>query len=447
MMMRAAAILLLCACASLAHGAMSSANFIVPSQVVGSGGAPTASANFLTTGTVGQDTIGPSSSANYSNGAGFWYASGSVIVFSFTAQTNVAPSTTVTSNTVTMSGLVGPEAISITGGTYSINGGAFTSAAGNVNNGDAIVVQFVSSASYLTTTTATLTIGGVSEDFDVTTWSAAVFSFTPQASAPLSTAVSSNTVTMAGLSGPEPVSITAGTYSLNGGAFTSSAGSVNNGDTIVVRVTSAATYATTTSATLNIGGVGEAFSVTTLAAPLTVSGPSVGTIGGTITATLNPGAGQPATCGFAPGAQFIPLEGSAGSPPANSSPHGLVFPYGLFDFSIVGCNPASTVTITLSYPGGFPPNTQYWKYGPTPTQNSPHWYTIPATFSGTTATITLVDGGLGDDDLHADGNIDDQGGPAFMSGPIPSLSPWALLLLSLVVGWLGSRAAGRVRHD
>jgi hypothetical protein len=277
---------------------------------------------------------------------------------------------------------------------------------------------------------------------------AAVFSFTPQTNAPLSSTATSNTVTITGLAGPESITITGGTYSKNGGAFTSAAGTVSNGDTIVARVTTAGTYATTTTATITIGGVSQPFTVTTLNGPLTVGGPSQGPLPGTITATLNPGSGQPAACGFAPGAQFIPLAGGASSPPAASSPQGLTFPYGLFDFSITGCNPGSTMTITLTYPGGLPINTQYWKYGPTPSNSAAHWYTLPATFTANTATITLVDGGLGDDDLTANGTIVDQGGPAFGSATaVPSLSQWTLFLLALVVGWMGLKGTGRVRGN
>jgi hypothetical protein len=77
----------------------------------------------------------------------------------------VALSTTVTSNTITVSGINAATPISITGGTYAINGEVYTSASGTVNNGDTVTVQLTSSGSYSTTTNATLTIGGVSDTF------------------------------------------------------------------------------------------------------------------------------------------------------------------------------------------------------------------------------------------------------------------------------------------
>jgi len=89
--------------------------------------------------------------------------------FTFTDQTGVALSTVITSNPITVSGISVAVHISITGGTYAINSGAYTSAGGTVNKGDTVTVRQTSSASYSTTTDATLTIGGVSDTFSVTT--------------------------------------------------------------------------------------------------------------------------------------------------------------------------------------------------------------------------------------------------------------------------------------
>jgi len=49
--------------------------------------------------------------------------------FSFTPVTGVAPSSMQTSNTVTITGINAPAAVTVAGGTYSINGGAYTAAA------------------------------------------------------------------------------------------------------------------------------------------------------------------------------------------------------------------------------------------------------------------------------------------------------------------------------
>jgi parallel beta-helix repeat protein len=83
--------------------------------------------------------------------------------FTLTPQTGVALNTVTTSNTITISGIDTPTSISIFGGTnitYSINGGAYTSNAGTITNGQTVTVKQTSSTSNNTTTTTTLNIGG-----------------------------------------------------------------------------------------------------------------------------------------------------------------------------------------------------------------------------------------------------------------------------------------------
>ncbi|MDS4060354.1 MAG: IPTL-CTERM sorting domain-containing protein, partial [Candidatus Contendobacter sp.] len=78
-------------------------------------------------------------------------------------------------------------------------------------------------------------------------------------------------------------------------------------------------------------------------------------------------------------------------------------------------------------------------------------YVLPATLAGNTATFTITDGGLGDDDLVADGDIVDQGGPGVPPNVgngatgIPTLGEWALLLFSALFGsllWRTRRRGG-----
>ena len=93
--------------------------------------------------------------------------------FVFTSQNDVALNTLVISNTISVSDINSATAISITGGEYSIDGGAFTSAVGAVTNGQSVQVQQLSSNALNATTTVTLTIGGVSADFNVITYAVA----------------------------------------------------------------------------------------------------------------------------------------------------------------------------------------------------------------------------------------------------------------------------------
>jgi hypothetical protein len=69
------------------------------------------------------------------------------------------------------------------------------------------------------------------------------FYFNDQSGATRNTVVTSNTITVSGITVASPISITTGgTYSVNDGLYTSAAGSVTNGATVKVRVTSSPSY-------------------------------------------------------------------------------------------------------------------------------------------------------------------------------------------------------------
>ena len=125
--------------------------------------------------------------------------------------------------------------------------------------------------------------------------------------------------------------------------------------------------------------------------------------------------------------------------PPTAPPAGFTFPDGLFQFSANNC--VGTITVTVTFPTAFSGGEQYYKYGPTSGQLSPHWYTLGAgnslTLVGNVATFTIADGGLGDDDLSINGTIVDQGGPAAPAPvalgtpePAPALNIWSLLALA-----------------
>ncbi len=124
--------------------------------------------------------------------------------------------------------------------------------------------------------------------------------------------------------------------------------------------------------------------------------------------------------------------------PPVAPPAGVTFPDGLFQFSAVNCT--GSITVTVTFPTTFSAGEHYYKYGPTPGPVSAHWYTLGAGNSlslvGNVATFTIADGGLGDDDLAANGTIVDQGGPgvpppagASAAVPAPTLTLWGLLAL------------------
>ena len=107
-----------------------------------------------------------------------------------------------------------------------------------------------------------------------------------------------------------------------------------------------------------------------------------------------------------------------GSPAAN--PAGVMFPDGLFQFTAGGCS--GTITVTVTFPTAFTASEVYWKYGPTPGPTPAQWYSLGAAnninLTGSTATFTITDGGLGDDDLTVNGTISDAGGPGTATTPV-----------------------------
>ena len=127
-----------------------------------------------------------------------------------------------------------------------------------MSDGNTVSVRQTSSASFSTTTNATLTIGGVSDTFSLTTLDDTTpdaFTFTDQTGVPLSTLTESNSITVSGITAPTSISITGGEYKIGAGSYTSSSGTVSNGNSVTVRQTSSASFSTVTNATLTIGGV------------------------------------------------------------------------------------------------------------------------------------------------------------------------------------------------
>lgn len=86
----------------------------------------------------------------------------------------------------------------------------------------------------------------------------------PATDAPLNTAITSDEVTVTGLTTATTISIVGGKYSLNGGVFTDQPGKVAIGSDLRVQVQSASTYDTSTTVTVTIGTLASQFVVTTI---------------------------------------------------------------------------------------------------------------------------------------------------------------------------------------
>jgi len=89
--------------------------------------------------------------------------------FTIQGQSGVPRSTVITSAGVIPVGYDTATAVTSSGCTCAINGGAYSTSPGNCSPGDTITARLTSSASYSTLVSGTVTIGSVSANFNVTT--------------------------------------------------------------------------------------------------------------------------------------------------------------------------------------------------------------------------------------------------------------------------------------
>jgi hypothetical protein len=193
--------------------------------------------------------------------------------FSFTNQTGVNTSTTITSNAVTLIGFTGTITATCGSGCTAIahNGTWGGTTVTGFQAGDSIAIQQISSASIGTATNATVTAGStLSTTWTVTTTSStpSAFSFTNQAGDSTSLTYSSNAVTLSGFTGTLTATCTACTSIANNGVWggTTYPGFVS-GNTIAMRVVSSAGAGSTVTATAMVGATtSTAWTVTTATA-------------------------------------------------------------------------------------------------------------------------------------------------------------------------------------
>jgi hypothetical protein len=210
--------------------------------------------------------------------------------FAFQAQTDVAPGTTVTSNAVTISGITAALTVSVANGTYSIGCGQdFIAYATQITNGTTLCVRHDASATPGTNTTTQLTVGSATAAFTSTTappdTTPDAFTFTDQASVAAGSIVVSNVVTITGIGSDSSVTVTGGEFSIGcNGTFTSSAGTIQSGQTVCVRHTAAGAAGGTVTTTLTVGGVSDDFTSSVAPVAASVNGnsntPSSGSGGG-----------------------------------------------------------------------------------------------------------------------------------------------------------------------
>ena len=100
----------------------------------------------------------------------------------------------------------------------------------------------------------------------------------------------------------------------------------------------------------------------------------------------------------------------------------LDFPFGLFSFTITGITPGSSVTVVIILPSNATTDTEYWKC------LNGQWVDCTSLLGSNNGdsvlTLTITDGGLGDRDGVANGEISDPGGPAVaIAAALPPAKP------------------------
>lgn len=188
--------------------------------------------------------------------------------FTFTAALDVPISTTVQSGAVTPTGFNAATPISVSGGSYSIGcNSVFTTSAGSLQPGESVCLRHTSAASAGGIVTTTLTIGGVSGAFSSTTLNTigAPSAVTPSPVAqvlnnvPMSNLVNFAPFTVTSISAPTGI-ILSGSAGLEvsigcTGLYTNTPGTINNGQVLCARHTSASTPLTATVSSIRIGPV------------------------------------------------------------------------------------------------------------------------------------------------------------------------------------------------
>ena len=194
--------------------------------------------------------------------------------FSFTDVTNVALSSIQTSNTITVAGLNTSTSVSISGGTYSKNGGGYTSANTTAVNGNTFAVRHTASGSFSTAASCTLNIGGVTDAYSSTTLAADstpnAFAFTDktgnvgteQNSSVLITGINTNS-TVSRNYGTATFAVSASASTPAASSFNASAKTVNGYTKYVhVKQNASTSYSTTLSSSFAVGGVSDIWYVT-----------------------------------------------------------------------------------------------------------------------------------------------------------------------------------------
>lgn len=199
--------------------------------------------------------------------------------FSLAAVTGSDPNVVVSSAPVTITGITATVPVSVSGDgspQLSTDGGTTWDTTGTVAPDGSVLVRLTSAAAYETARSATLDVNGVTDTFSVTT-GAFSFSVAAKTFVQQNSLITSDPVVLPVYLGASSISVSGDgspEYSIDGGAFTSAAGTVSGGSNVLVRLTSGSSEGAESVATLTIGSASAGFSVTTSPPDPCTTGPA-----------------------------------------------------------------------------------------------------------------------------------------------------------------------------
>ena len=195
-----------------------------------------------------------------------------VTPFSFVERKDVPINSFISSESVTLAGFTSSLPISVSEGLqYSLNGGAFTAAAGSITAGTRLVVRHVSANAENTAKTSTVTVGSGASVYSTTFKSVTTtldrvpdaFDFGTKTEQAPGVTVTSEPKTLTGFDEAAVVAGPGIMYRIGSGAFTNARGTLKKGEVLTVQHTSSSSSLGYTKTYLKVGGVTGYFTTRT----------------------------------------------------------------------------------------------------------------------------------------------------------------------------------------
>ncbi len=188
--------------------------------------------------------------------------------FQFSSKSDLEINQWIESESIVISGINTKTPISIEGGEYRIESGSFTEQNGSVTNNQTITVR-TQLTEYGTSKVVNINVGGVSADFSVSAIASDTtpddFDFEAKVDQDKNAWIESESIVIAGINAPTPVSIENGEFRIEGGEYQNGDAFIENNQTLQVRVKTADTFATIQKANVTVGDKVSEFRAVTIA--------------------------------------------------------------------------------------------------------------------------------------------------------------------------------------